>query len=196
MLKKNILPGSIFLIGLGFLLPAQAYEVKLLQNNIQVRSEASRRSGKLLTRLKQGKYTLSGTRYGVNGELWVQLKLSGAQRGWVLSRFVDPILNKNYPIRLIDISSPLLFDYAKRKLTYQSLTSPGVKQRIKKQLLILELAHIKQEWDLKRRRINFVELSQRVGVKGSLSELKQVQSEMTMMESQFQRLMSYFIRLF
>jgi hypothetical protein len=177
------------LLWAGLSLPANAYQVYISQQNVLVRPGPDLGSGSL-ARISQVLLPLQSLGYGSDGELWCQIRLQSKQSGWVQARYLDPVLNKNLPLRLAELPGPLLFHYAQRQIGFANLTDPGFKQALQRNLVLFELSSIKQRWDYLRSRHDFLDISRRVGVKIDKREFQTLENEMKTLEKLFQRLAS------
>lgn len=188
--SRGRLPGLLLCAALWALAgPALAYQVRINGNNVQLKPKPDQRSA-ALTRLNPQKVQLIGMAYAGDGELWIRVN-AGRATGWVQARMLDPALKDNTPLRLADLPGPLLFDHAQREILYKSnLNDPALKGHLRRWTLVMEMGQLKAQWDSARQRLNFLEISRRVGVKVSDAEYQGLQAEIRQIEQKFQRSLS------
>ena len=56
--------------------------------------------------------------------------------------------------------------------------------------LVMEMGMLKERWDSSRNRLNFLEVSRRIGVKVNDGEYRALQQEIRTVEQKFQRVLS------
>lgn len=170
---------------------AWGYQVQTLQPNLQLRSEPDLRRGKSLQRLPLQQLELLSCSYAKDSELWCRVRSKANQTGWLPARVLDPILHKNFPLRLQDFPATLVFAAAQHQLVFQqNLADPQLKAKLRKALLAMELAMLKQRWDALHQRQSFLDISRRAGFKISAQEFQALQSEIKVLEQQFQRVLA------
>lgn len=169
--------------------PAWSYQVWIGQQNVPVKSSPELRAT-ALTRLSHTLIPIRNTFYGENGELWCQIKLPNQQIGWIEARYLDPVPEKNLPLRLEDVPAPLFFSFAQRQLGYANLKdTTHFRHVLQRQLLLMEIAQLKQRWDALHHRHDFLDISRRIGIKINPQEFQYVLKEQKHLEQQFQRLL-------
>ena len=183
----------LFGVGLGLWLvcaPAWAFQVKITAPHVQLKSRPDQR-GPEIEKLGPQRAVLLDTAYGPDGELWCRIEVKSRHSGWVPARFLDPMLRDNLPLRLIDLPGALLFDHAQREVIYRSsLSDPALKGHLRRWTLVMEMALVKERWESKRQRLNFLEISRQVGVKISDAEYRSLQQELKVMEQKFQQVLT------
>lgn len=175
--------------------PAFAYQVQLNQKNTPYRTEPGLRKGKVLGRLSPQNLTFLNHIYAEDGELWCLLKLQNGKEGWVQSRFLNPSLKDNIPMSLVDFPSALVFERAQMDLIRSNVNSNVFKAHLQKALVEIDLAMIKQRWESLHNRLNFLDISRRVGVTVSAAEFQSLKQEMSVLEKRFQVKLSELQRL-
>lgn len=182
---------AVMLIAAGLLWSpaAWAFQVLVPYQNIQVRPGPDIRSGKPVARVSNQLLPLLDSTYSADGELWCRIQLPNRQTGWIESRYLDPALDRNAPLRLVELPAPLVFEFARQRLAQESL--PRQQQRL---TLMMELAFLKEQWEYLRSRENFLELSRRVGIALRNGELEDTIRRRQMTEQRFQRALSTFQR--
>ncbi|PIQ26250.1 hypothetical protein COW36_15340 [bacterium (Candidatus Blackallbacteria) CG17_big_fil_post_rev_8_21_14_2_50_48_46] len=186
---RGIFWPSLLILLASWALPVQAFDVYIPTQNVVIKPGPDLRSGNL-TRLSKTTVPLKQVFYAPDGELWCQIRLQGNQTGWVQARYLDPALSKNLPLRLQDIPAPLLFYFAQRQIGYANLNDAGFKTVLQKNMLLIEVAQIKQRWDFLRSRHDFLDISRRVGIKINAREFQDLKQEQKTLEKQFQNLMT------
>lgn len=167
---------------------ALAFQVQVRQAQVTLRSQADARQGKALQRIKAQSAQLLNTSHASDGELWCYIRPQQGPPGWLPARFVDPMLIKNKPLALTELPAELVFDNAQRQLIYQkNLNDPKFKSQLQKALLEMELALLKQSWDVARQRRSFLDISRRIGVQISKSEYEGLQQQEQILEQQYKR---------
>lgn len=179
----------LLILATGCFRPAWSYQAWISQQNVPVKSSPDLR-GRPLTRLSRTLIPIRHTFYAADGELWCQVKLPNQQTGWVEARYLDPVLEKNLPLHLQDIPASLFFSFAQRQLGYANLKDSSFRQILQRQLLLMEVAQLKQRWDALRSRHDFLDISRRIGIKINAHEFQQLAEEQRHLEQQFQRLLS------
>ena len=169
--------------------PAQAYSAYLAQQNVIVRQNPDLRSPQL-GRLSRTMLPVRRFIWAADGEIWAQVQLASKQNGWLQASLLDPVLSRNLPLTLQDIPAPLLFAAARRQITYASLNDSHFRQLLQKNLILIEIAELKQRWDFLRGRYDFLDISRRVGIRIDAHEFEQLRQEQQALEQHFQRLIS------
>lgn len=166
--------------------PALAYQVQLEQN-VPYRSQPGIRAGKDLGRLPPQRLLYLNHGFANDGELWCQVRAGNGATGWIPARYLDPLLRDNIPLRMVDVPGPLIFEHAQQELVFRThLERKDFKVRLQRSLLEMELAQIKQRWESQRNRLNFLDISRRVGVSVSAQEFNSLKAEMQILEARFQ----------
>ena len=171
--------------------PALAYQVKVTAPNVQLKASPDPRTGSNAERIGPQRVLLLETAYAADGELWCRIQLANKRNGWLQARFIDPVLKDNLPMRLDDLPASLMFEHAQREVMYRSsLNQASLKNHLRSWTLVMEMAQIKQHWESTRQRLNFLDMSRRVGIKISATELSRQQQELRALEQKFQRALS------
>lgn len=189
---------NLFLAGLALVSagPAMAYQVQITQPNVPIKAQPNLRSGNTVPRVAPQRLLLLTSQYGSDGELWCQVRLGTGQTGWLQARFLDPLVKANFPLRLPDVPAPLFFDFAQRDLNFRTQANdPTLRKRLRSNSLLMEMAMAKERWEALRQRLNFLELSRRMGVRIAASEVQSLQQEIKTLEQRFQQALSDWQRL-
>lgn len=175
---------------------ALAFQVQVRQAQVTLRSQADARQGKALQRIKAQQAQLLNTSHASDGELWCYIRPQQGPPGWLPARFVDPILTQNKPLALTELPAELVFNHAQHQLIYQqNLKDPRLKNQLQKALLEMELAMIKQSWEVSRQRRSFLDISRRIGIQISKSEYQGLQQQELVLEQQYKRTLASWLHL-
>ncbi len=180
---------SASLIWLGLVNSALAYQAYLPQQNVVIRQSPDLRSPQL-GRISRTLLPLRRFVWSADGEVWAQIQFSKQQTGWIQASLLEPALNRNLPLTLPDIPAPLLFAAARRQISYANLSEAHFRQTLQKNLVLLEIAQIKQRWEFLRSRYDFLDISRRMGIRIDKREFEQLRQEQQALEQHFQRLIS------
>lgn len=173
---------------------AEAYQARIQQPNVVLRSVPDLRHGKELQRLGPQRVGLLNCVYASDNAIWCLVRPAQGSAGWTQARLLAPTLNENFPLRLADLPALLLFETAQSSLQ-QHTAQASNRRESQRALLTLDMALMKQRWEALRHRLNFLEISKRAHVPVSATEMQQVQAELKVLEQRFQHVLAEWQRL-